>query len=379
MPEAQALAVRGDRIVALGASADIRRYVGPATEVVDLQGQLAIPGFIEGHGHFNGVGTAELQLKLMKTTSWNEIVSMVAAAVKTAKRGQWIYGRGWHQEKWTSKPDPERRGFPDPCVARRGVAGQPGGPHARERPRQLCKQPRAPALRHLEDHAEPAWRGAPQGRGRGAHRADARARVRPDPPRHRGAGPHRGGEPGARPQDSRARVARGHLEGHHDVSGCRLVVCRRGPDEGDGGRTEDGRPPVDHDPREQRGARAEPRQVPDGGLRGRAPHRARDQAFHRRRARLARGVAARTVLRQAGQHRAEYDDARCHCRERGARRAARLPDVRPRDRRSRQSRNAQHLRAGVQGEPGQSAICGGAWSTRSTSACPTFRASGSLA
>ena len=112
MPEAQALAVRGDRIVALGASADIRRYVGPATEVVDLQGQLAIPGFIEGHGHFNGVGTAELQLKLMKTTSWDEIVSMVAAAVKTAKRGQWIYGRGWHQEKWTSKPDPNVEGFP---------------------------------------------------------------------------------------------------------------------------------------------------------------------------------------------------------------------------------------------------------------------------
>ena len=112
VPEAQALAVRGDRIVALGSSAEIRRYAGPATQVVDLQGQLAIPGFIEGHGHFNGVGTAELQLKLMKTTSWDEIVSMVAAAVKTAKPGQWIYGRGWHQEKWTSRPNPHVEGFP---------------------------------------------------------------------------------------------------------------------------------------------------------------------------------------------------------------------------------------------------------------------------
>jgi predicted amidohydrolase YtcJ len=112
MPEAQALAVRGDRIVAVGSSADIGRYVGPATQAIDLQGQLAIPGFIEGHGHFNGVGTAELQLKLMKTTSWNEIVSMVAAAVKTAKPGQWIYGRGWHQEKWTSRPTPNVEGFP---------------------------------------------------------------------------------------------------------------------------------------------------------------------------------------------------------------------------------------------------------------------------
>jgi len=112
VPEVQALAVRGDRIVALGSSADIRRFVGPATQVVDLQGQLAVPGFIEGHGHFNGVGTAELQLKLMKTTSWDEIVAMVAAAVKTAKPGQWIYGRGWHQEKWTSRPNPNVEGFP---------------------------------------------------------------------------------------------------------------------------------------------------------------------------------------------------------------------------------------------------------------------------
>jgi predicted amidohydrolase YtcJ len=112
MPEVQALAVRADRIVGTGTSADIRRFVGPATRVVDLQGQLAIPGFIEGHGHFTGVGAAELQLKLMQATSWEEIVSMVAAAVKGAKPGQWIYGRGWHQEKWTTRPNPAVEGFP---------------------------------------------------------------------------------------------------------------------------------------------------------------------------------------------------------------------------------------------------------------------------
>jgi predicted amidohydrolase YtcJ len=112
MPEVQALAVRADRIVGMGTSAEVRRLVGPATRVVDLQGQLAIPGFIEGHGHFTGVGAAELQLKLMQATSWEEIVSMVAAAVKGAKPGQWIYGRGWHQEKWTTRPNPAVEGFP---------------------------------------------------------------------------------------------------------------------------------------------------------------------------------------------------------------------------------------------------------------------------
>jgi predicted amidohydrolase YtcJ len=110
--QAQAVAVRGDRIVALGSSADVKRHIGPSTQVIDLNGQLVIPGFIEGHGHFTGVGTAELQLKLMKTQSWDEIVAMVAAAAKTAKPGQWIRGRGWHQEKWKTKPQPNVEGFP---------------------------------------------------------------------------------------------------------------------------------------------------------------------------------------------------------------------------------------------------------------------------
>ena len=112
LPEVQAIAIRADRVVALGTVAEIRRYVGPATEVIDLQGQLAIPGFIEGHGHFTAVGEAELDLKLMPTTSWDQIVSMVADAARTAKPGEWIIGRGWHQEKWTTRPNPNVEGFP---------------------------------------------------------------------------------------------------------------------------------------------------------------------------------------------------------------------------------------------------------------------------
>jgi predicted amidohydrolase YtcJ len=110
--EAQAIAVRGDRILAIGSTDAIRRHAGPNTETIDLQGQLVIPGFIEGHGHFMGVGRAEMQLKLMNTKSWDEIVQMVGEAAKTAKPGQWITGRGWHQEKWTSTPEPNVEGFP---------------------------------------------------------------------------------------------------------------------------------------------------------------------------------------------------------------------------------------------------------------------------
>jgi predicted amidohydrolase YtcJ len=111
-PETQAIAVAGDRIVALGSSAEIRRYVGSATKVIDVNGQLVIPGFVEGHAHFTGVGEAQLNLNLMNARSWDEIVAMVADAVKTAKPGQWIRGRGWHQEKWTSPPSPNVEGFP---------------------------------------------------------------------------------------------------------------------------------------------------------------------------------------------------------------------------------------------------------------------------
>jgi predicted amidohydrolase YtcJ len=111
-PEAQAMAVSGARIEALGTVDEIERLVGPSTKVIDLHGQLAIPGLIESHGHFTGVGGAQLQLNLMNVDSWDKIVAMVAEAASHAKPGEWIYGRGWHQEKWTSKPEPNVEGFP---------------------------------------------------------------------------------------------------------------------------------------------------------------------------------------------------------------------------------------------------------------------------
>ena len=112
VPDAQAVAASGGKIVAVGSNADVKKYIGPKTEVIDAAGQLVIPGFIEGHGHFTGVGTAAMNLNLMNTKSWDEIVSMVAERVKTAKPGEWIIGRGWHQEKWDRRPEPNVEGFP---------------------------------------------------------------------------------------------------------------------------------------------------------------------------------------------------------------------------------------------------------------------------
>lgn len=111
-PAAQALAVKGGRIVAVGSDADIQPYIGKATQVIDLKGAFAMPGFIEGHGHFLELGDSLMQLDLTKAKDWDEIVAMVAAATKKAEPGAWIIGRGWHQEKWTHPPEPNVDGYP---------------------------------------------------------------------------------------------------------------------------------------------------------------------------------------------------------------------------------------------------------------------------
>ena len=111
-PEAQALAARGDTIVAVGTNEEIKPYIGPQTRVVDLRGRLAIPGFIDGHGHFTGVGEARITLNLTKVKNWDEVVAMVKDAALKARPGEWIRGRGWHQDKWDQKPQPAVEGFP---------------------------------------------------------------------------------------------------------------------------------------------------------------------------------------------------------------------------------------------------------------------------
>jgi len=111
-PEATALAARGQTLVAVGSDEEVDRYIGPDTEVIDLGGALAVPGLIEGHGHFLGLGRAKMQLDLNGVADFDEIIAMVEAAVAEAEPGQWILGRGWHQEKWASAPEPNVSGLP---------------------------------------------------------------------------------------------------------------------------------------------------------------------------------------------------------------------------------------------------------------------------
>jgi predicted amidohydrolase YtcJ len=112
VPEAQALAVQGGEIVAAGCDKKIESYIGDNTKVIDLDGKLAIPGFIESHGHFTSIGRSKMQLGLMNVRNWDEVIAMVADAVKDVEPGEWILGRGWHQEKWDKTPEPNVDGLP---------------------------------------------------------------------------------------------------------------------------------------------------------------------------------------------------------------------------------------------------------------------------
>ncbi len=111
-PSAQAIAIREGKILAIGSNSDIDEFVGSRTEIIDLEGQTAIPGFIEGHAHFTGVGEAQLQLNLMNVANWDEVVAMVEEAASNAVPGELILGRGWHQEKWDRAPVPNVEGIP---------------------------------------------------------------------------------------------------------------------------------------------------------------------------------------------------------------------------------------------------------------------------
>ncbi len=102
-PEASAVAVRAGVIVAVGEQSEVESLIGDQTRVIDLAGRSLIPGLIEGHGHFLGLGESLMTLDLRDTRSFAELVEQVRQAVESAAPGEWITGRGWHQENWTEE------------------------------------------------------------------------------------------------------------------------------------------------------------------------------------------------------------------------------------------------------------------------------------
>ena len=111
MPITEAVAINNGKIIALGKYKELDRLISPNTQIINLSGAMMTPGIIEGHGHFYGLGLAEMQLDLSTTESYQDLIDMVSDAVDKASPGDWILGRGWHQSKWSDNRDSFINGF----------------------------------------------------------------------------------------------------------------------------------------------------------------------------------------------------------------------------------------------------------------------------
>jgi predicted amidohydrolase YtcJ len=127
-PVTSALAVRGGRVIFVGSDLEARTLANGATNVIDLHGATVVPGFVDAHAHLLGLGDLLRRVNLGGSTSYDEVVERVKAwAAKDAKPGEWIEGRGWDQNRWTSKEFPTHdalsRAFPNNPVVLERVDG----------------------------------------------------------------------------------------------------------------------------------------------------------------------------------------------------------------------------------------------------------------
>jgi predicted amidohydrolase YtcJ len=106
-PRAEALALRGGRILAVGSRDEVRKLAGPSTRVHDLAGRCVTPGLIDCHVHMSGLGSLDLgRIDLQGARSLAEVARMVREAAARAPPGEWILGGRWDQSLWGEKEFP---------------------------------------------------------------------------------------------------------------------------------------------------------------------------------------------------------------------------------------------------------------------------------
>jgi predicted amidohydrolase YtcJ len=101
LPEAQAIAVVGKRIIAVGTNAEIESLKGPQTKVIDLNGKRVVPGFNDSHVHFMGGGQQLDSVDLKDADSQQEFARRIAEHAKARPKGEWIQGGDWDDQRWT--------------------------------------------------------------------------------------------------------------------------------------------------------------------------------------------------------------------------------------------------------------------------------------
>jgi predicted amidohydrolase YtcJ len=108
-PKAEAVAVKGSKIVFAGSNKDSEKFKGSNTRVIDLKGATVVPGLTDSHYHLSGVGQREMTLNLEGTSSLDDFLSKVKARVDQAKPGEWVTGRGWIETFWKPQTFPTRQ------------------------------------------------------------------------------------------------------------------------------------------------------------------------------------------------------------------------------------------------------------------------------
>ncbi len=109
LPEGTAIAIRGERVVAVGDDATVKAMAGPGTRVVDLAGRLVVPGFNDAHVHFldGGFGLLSVDLRPAKTEA--DFAKRLGDYAKTLPKGTWILQGNWDHEAWPTKALPTRQ------------------------------------------------------------------------------------------------------------------------------------------------------------------------------------------------------------------------------------------------------------------------------
>jgi predicted amidohydrolase YtcJ len=107
-PWAEAVASRGERIIAVGSNETIRKLASPQTRIIDLGGNLALPGFIDDHTHFIDGGFQLLSVDLRDAATQQEFARRIAAQAKKLGPGRWITGGDWDHELWPGAPLPTK-------------------------------------------------------------------------------------------------------------------------------------------------------------------------------------------------------------------------------------------------------------------------------
>ena len=158
-PVAEAMAIHGDRIVAVGSDADIRALAGPDTAVVDLGGRLVVPGFNDAHVHFPGRGD---QVELSGVESLREFHRRVVEFAAAHASSAWIRGGGW---AYSVFPDQKA----DKKFLNEMVPDRPDVPRRARRPHGARQLEGARAGRH---HARDARSAQRTDRARPVRRAD---------------------------------------------------------------------------------------------------------------------------------------------------------------------------------------------------------------